>query len=84
MTKLMKRTDEQWQKAFAKRLRTIIEEKGYTSAYEFWLQECGEDISRSNLDNILNGRVDPKISTLQKLAISLGMTLQELLDSPNL
>ena len=80
----MKRTNEQWQKAFAKRLKAIIEEKGYTSAYEFWLQECGEDVSRSNLDNILNGRVDPKISTLRKLANGLGMTLQDFLDSPDL
>lgn len=84
MTKLIKRTDEQWQKAFAKRLKALVEKKGYTSAYEFWLQECGEDISRSNLDNMLNGRVDPKISTLRKLANNLGMTLQELLDSPDL
>lgn len=81
---ISKKTDEIWQKAFSKRLRTLITSKGYTSAYDFWIQECGDSISRSNLDNMLNGKVDPKISTLRKLAKNLNITLQELINGPDL
>jgi transcriptional regulator with XRE-family HTH domain len=80
LVKTTKKADEQWQKAFAKHLKQLIKEKGYTSAYDFWVQECGEHISRANLDNILNGRVDPKASTLRKLAESLDISFDSLVD----
>lgn len=80
MARITKKADELWQKGFAKRLRQLIHQKGYVSAYDFWVQECGEEISRANLDNILNGRVDPKISTIRKLARGLKISLAELLE----
>lgn len=80
MVKSTKKGDEQWQKAFGKHLKSLIKSQGYHSAYEFWIQESGEHMSRANLDNILNGRVDPKISTLRKLAESLGISLNALID----
>ncbi|MBC76036.1 MAG: hypothetical protein CME64_08460 [Halobacteriovoraceae bacterium] len=73
-----KKHDHHWQKKLASHLKSHIYDKGYCSEYDFWIQECGDDISRANLNNILNGKVDPRVSTLKKLANNLGMTLSSL------
>lgn len=80
MAKSLNKADEQWQKSLARHLKSLIKAKGYKSAYDFWIQECGDSISRANLDNLLNGRVDPKISTLRRLAESLNVSLGSLIE----
>ena len=42
-------------------------------------------ITQSTVDNIIKGKTkNPKLKTLHKLAIGLGMTVSELLDFPEM
>lgn len=42
-------------------------------------------ITQSTVDNLMKGKTrNPKLKTLHKLAIGLGMTVSELLDFPEL
>ena len=42
-------------------------------------------ITQSTVENIMNGKTkNPKLKTLHKLAIGLGMTVSELLDFPEM
>lgn len=41
-------------------------------------------ITQSMLENIISGRKNPKLETLHKLALGLGMTVSELLDFPEM
>tara|TARA_B100001971_G_C18267180_1_gene594351 strand:- start:1954 stop:2226 length:273 start_codon:yes stop_codon:yes gene_type:complete len=78
LAKKRKLADEEWQIALSEHIKSHIFDRGYVSEYDFWIQECGEEISRANLNNILNGKVDPKSSTLRKIAESLGITMSTL------
>lgn len=73
-----KETD-QWLIELGKRLDALIKENGYSSPYEFWVEECDETISRASLNYILKGQVDAKISTLRKLSQLLDIELNDLL-----
>jgi len=55
-------------------------EKGYKSAYEFWIQEIGDEISRATLNNIINGKFDVKATSLRKIAIALKINPKEILN----
>jgi transcriptional regulator with XRE-family HTH domain len=70
--------DARWSKAFGAHLAKLIESKGYKSPYDFWVQVCGEDISRAALNYTLNGTRDVRMSTLRKIADALGLDLREL------
>ena len=42
-------------------------------------------ITQSTVDNLMKGRTrNPKLKTLHKLAVGLGMTVSELLDFPEM
>jgi transcriptional regulator with XRE-family HTH domain len=69
-----------WQVALGQHLERLILSKGYDSVYDFWVQEIGEDISRSTLSYIVNAKVDAKATTLKKIADALGVKPKELLD----
>ncbi|MFA5582608.1 MAG: helix-turn-helix transcriptional regulator [Bacteriovoracaceae bacterium] len=84
MKKANKKNNDNWSEWFGNRIRSLIEKKGYKSPYDFWIQECGDDISRATLDNILNGRYDPKISTIRKIARALNISLKTIFDETDL
>lgn len=71
--------DDKYFKSLGKRVAKLIEEKGYKSPYSFWLEHGEEGLSRSNLNYLLNGRSDPKISTLRRIAEGLDVELADLL-----
>ncbi|NOT80468.1 MAG: helix-turn-helix transcriptional regulator [Bacteriovoracaceae bacterium] len=61
------------------RIRSLIQLNGYASPYEFWLEHGDECISRSNLNYLINGQTDPKLTTILKLSAALGLSPSELL-----
>ena len=62
-----------------KKIGSLIFASGYKSPYEFWLEHGGDGLSRSNLNYIINGKGDPKISTLKVISDGLNIELSELL-----
>lgn len=63
-------------KKLAKRIKELREAKGLTIerlAYE-------NDLSKGNLSEIERGRIDPKLTTLEKIAKGLEIPLKELFD----
>lgn len=61
------------------RIKNLIEERGFASPYEFWLEHGDECISRSNLNYLINGETDPKFTTILKLSSALGVSPSDLL-----
>jgi transcriptional regulator with XRE-family HTH domain len=72
--------DDKWLAALGAHLEKLIAEKGYKSAYDFWIQACGEDISRGGLSYALRGAKDVRATTLKKLAEALGVEPKEILN----
>lgn len=70
--------DEKFFISLGRRISLLILEKGYQSPYAFWLEHGDEGLSRSNLNYLLNGKTDPKMSTLRRVAEGLEMDLSEL------
>ncbi len=70
--------DERWLKALGKHVGKLIEQKGYRSPYEFWIEKAGDQISRAALNYILNGKKDPKATTLRTLATLLEVSMVDL------
>ncbi len=54
--------------------------KRYDSPYEFRVEKAGEHTSRANLNYILNGKTDIKITTVRILAKLLAVKTRDLLD----
>lgn len=73
------KTDERYFSALGKRVELLISKKGYKSPYAFWLEHGEDGLSRSNLNYLINGKSDPKISTLRRIAEGLEIELSELL-----
>lgn len=71
--------DDKYVKALGKRVSELIEKKGYKSPYSFWLENGDEGLSRSNLNYLINGKSDPKLSTLRRVAEGLEIELTDLL-----
>ncbi len=71
-------TDDKYFAALGKRVSILIAEKGYKSPYAFWLEHGDDGLSRANLNYLLNGKTDPKISTLRRIAEGLEIDLAEL------
>lgn len=65
---------------FGKHLESLILEKGYASAYDFWIQRAGDEMARAGLNYIIAGKREPKLLTLILLADLLEVTTAELLD----
>lgn len=73
--------DEKYFIALGKRVADLIEKKGYRSPYAFWLEHGDDGLSRSSLNYLINGRIDPKLSTLRRVAEGLGIKVEDLLKS---
>lgn len=71
--------EERWLKALGNHIRQLIETKGYKSPYEFWVNNIGDQISRTTLNYILTGAVDVKATTLRKIARALGVNPKDIL-----
>lgn len=72
--------DKKWLAALGKNIERLIQEKGYSSVYDFWVQKAGDQISRASLNFIVAGKTDPKATTLRTLARLLKVEEAELLD----
>jgi len=72
--------DERWLKAFGAHLRKLIRENGYRSPYQFWIERAGDHISRANLNYIVTGRFDPKLTTVRLLARLLNVNWPKLFE----
>ena len=63
------------------RLKALCEERNITINKLATLS----GITQSTVDNLMRGKTkNPKLKTLHKLAIGLGMTVSELLDFPEM
>ena len=62
------RADKEWLKALGRHIERLILEGGYKSAYEFWIECAGDDLSRATLNYVLKGETDPKATTLRTIA----------------
>ena len=71
-------SDNKFFAALGKKVASLITEKGYKSPYAFWLEHGEEGLSRSNLNYVLNGKSDPKVSTLRRIAEGLDVDMSEL------
>lgn len=72
------KTDNKFFESLGRRVSALIAEKGYKSPYAFWLEHGDEGLSRSNLNYLLSGKTDPKVSTLRRIAEGLEIDLHEL------
>ncbi len=73
-------SDQVFIKDFGRNLVELIRKRGYSSIYEFWIEEAGDHISRAALNRIATGTVDVKISTIRILAKCLKVKPKDLLD----
>jgi len=62
---------------FGKHLRKLRKRKSLKLSFASY---DGDGINPSTISRIENGQVDPKLSTLIKLADALGMKLKDLVD----
>ena len=70
-----------YSEAIIMRLKTLCEERNITINKLATLS----GITQSTVDNLMRGKTkNPKLKTLHKLAIGLGMTVSELLDFPEM
>jgi transcriptional regulator with XRE-family HTH domain len=75
----MARETPTWQQALAKRISDGILHAGYTSKDQFARSIA---LPRMTLHKLLKGELDPKVSTLLKIADGLDSTLEALLAQP--
>ncbi len=69
-----------WLKGFGSHIEHLIKKKGFNSPYDFWIQKGDEMISRATLNYIIQGKNDPKLSTLRILARMLRVEVRDLFD----
>lgn len=70
-----------YSEAVIKRLTELCDERNITINRLATLS----GITQSTVDNLMEGKTkNPKLKTLHKLAIGLGMTVSELLDFPEM
>lgn len=70
----------QFLKTMGQRIKSLILEKGYNSAYDFWIQNPQLDMSRVTLNSIINGKTDVRILNLYKIAKALETDLSVLVE----
>jgi hypothetical protein len=73
-------SDERYLKELGAHIAKEISKKGYVSPYDFWIKKAEGQFSRTTLTYILNGRIDPKVTTLRAIARLLKMEPKALLD----
>lgn len=74
-----KKLDEFSSQKLGNKLNELIRAKGYTSAYDFWVNSPVDlEIARSTLNSLLSGKFDVRVSTLAKIAKALEVDLSEL------
>lgn len=67
--------------AIRHRLQALIDERGITVNRLATLS----GITQSTVENVVHGKTrNPKLKTLHRLAVGLGMTVSELLDFPEM
>lgn len=67
--------------AIRHRLQSLIDERGLTVNGLATLS----GITQSTVENVVHGKTrNPKLKTLHRLAVGLGMTVSELLDFPEM
>jgi transcriptional regulator with XRE-family HTH domain len=67
---------ESFQMQIASRIAQAIEQAGFKTQDEF---ARVIDMDRSTLRRVLSGKFDPKLSTLQRIAVGLELSVDELL-----
>ena len=67
-----------WLKKFGDNLKSIIKEKGYESAYDFWIRKGSEEFARSYINNLIAGKRNPKATSLITLAKLLKVDVSAL------
>jgi len=73
--------EEIWKKKFGKNLLKLIYQQNFKSAYDFWINtNIGDDISRSYLSYLVNGKRDPRAYLISKLAKALRVKVNDLFD----
>ena len=72
------KADDLWLQRLGKKIQELIRAKGYASPYELWIEKGDEKISRSTINYIINGKIDPKVSTLRIVAKMLNVELVDL------
>ncbi len=75
-----KLSDSETLRRFGKHIRLLIQKRGYSSPYEFWVQQAGEEMSRASLNYILAGKREPKLLTILTLARLLRVPPHELFE----
>lgn len=63
-----------------KAILQMILDCGYHSPYEFWQKKAQGHLSKTTLTYIINGKIDPKITTLEALARLLDTDIKCLLE----
>ena len=56
----------------------LIIARGYSSPYDLWIEKGDEMISRSTLNYVLQGKNDPKATTLRLISKMLNVNIVEL------
>ncbi len=69
-------------KQLGKNLRRLIQNKSGTGSIELFAHE--NQIPKSTLSEILNGKNDPKLTTLARICSGLEITLSELFVDPTI
>ena len=78
-TKKLRRSDKTFYEKLGKRLgKLILEDRGYRSLDAFSL-EHHEYIAKPTLYHLVEGKRDPKLSTLRRLSEALELSLDELI-----
>ncbi len=67
-------------KTLGRHLSHLIQKMGYKSPYDFWINAADGEFSRMTLNHILNGRMDPKLTTLRAIARLLKVDVKDLFD----
>lgn len=78
-TKKLRNSDKLFYERLGKRLGKIILEKGGYSSLDAFYLEHHEKIAKPTLYHLVDGKRDPKFSTLRRLAEALDMTVEELI-----
>jgi transcriptional regulator with XRE-family HTH domain len=74
------KADRDWRKKLGQHVLHLIKKQGFKSPYDFWINRAGDEISRAALNYIVNGKSDPKATTLRALAKILKVKPSTILD----
>lgn len=78
-TKKLRSSDKLFYDKLGKRLSKLILEKGGYKSLDAFALEHHDKIAKPTLYHLVDGKRDPKLSTLRRLSEALGMTVEELI-----